>query len=51
MQSLQTGALDAVPRMNYSCLPHMCSCQINTYTWYVNQDSQGGQLPFQVLLF
>lgn len=29
MQPMQTGALDALPRMKYPCCTRMCSCQIN----------------------
>lgn len=47
MQSLQTGALDAVPRMKYPHLPHMCSCQINMQAWFQNRDSQGGETPLE----
>lgn len=49
MQSLQTGALDAVPRMKYPHLPHMCSCQINMQAWFPNRDSQGGETPLEML--
>lgn len=47
MQSLQTGALDAVPRMKYPHLPHMCNCQINMQAWFLNKDSQGGEIVLE----
>jgi len=51
MQSLQTGALDAVPRMKYPRLPHMCSCQISMQASFPNRDSRGGESSLENVAF